>query len=573
MQITAFPDSVELVLAKDEYRELGFVKDFRNPKSGVTLNQESITLVRESYERMRKWIYEEQGRFENPAALVTSDSGSEFNAFLNLKGMTIGLDSMNVSLEMRKSFKHFFDNADNLIFKVLDDQGFLTGLDVDVPYIIEPADIQARRFTALITTLSLLYQLYTAILELAKVVAAFLDVVGTGPLTAVAQLAAVLIWTASVIIALIQSITDLKELFFPKLRYFKAYSMYDLIRKGCEKLGYTFQSTVLQNELFNWYILGRPETDGTQSFQLFQSELNGYWNKGYPTSQDSVKTLGDLIEFVLTTFNCRIFAFEGSVVLERRLYFANNASIKLVPTKTDQDNHDDVYAFNDDEVWGRTYDHWQVDYSDIHSPDADAGMKSEYITEPLTVINQDLVNLTGLKENSAPFALGSRKYGYTRLENEIIAILQLYDATINAFGGSSNATANVSNRDGVLIIEKQYFGVTKMLILNVTTDGSGNKIGKQVPNYRDIISMDNIYNFFKQDLQVINNNYAVKEMTVPFTDENFISLLQNNFVIYEPTGEPVEVVNIEWNDRKNSARIIVLLPDDSAFNTKTTKLA
>jgi hypothetical protein len=85
--------------------------------------------------------------------------------------------------------------------------------------------------------------------------------------------------------------------------------------------------------------------------------------------------------------------------------------------------------------------------------------------------------------------------------------------------------------------------------------------------------MDNIYNLFKTELNVINNNYKVKTMTVPFTDENFISLLMNNFVIYEPTGETVEVTNITWFDRKYKAEIEILLPDTSAFNTKTTKLA
>jgi len=85
--------------------------------------------------------------------------------------------------------------------------------------------------------------------------------------------------------------------------------------------------------------------------------------------------------------------------------------------------------------------------------------------------------------------------------------------------------------------------------------------------------MDTIYAAFKTGLEVINNNFAEKTMIVPFTDENFISLQMNNFVIYEPTGQVVELENIEWFDRKWKAKVEILLPDSSAFNTKTTKLA
>ena len=81
-----------------------------------------------------------------------------------------------------------------------------------------------------------------------------------------------------------------------------------------------------------------------------------------------------------------------------------------------------------------------------------------------------------------------------------------------------------------------------------------------------------IFDDFKTDLEVIKNNFAEKEMTVPFTDENYTALQQNNYVNIKGFDDPVEVVNIEWFDRKYKADIVVLLPDDSAFNTQTTVL-
>ena len=95
---------------------------------------------------------------------------------------------------------------------------------------------------------------------------------------------------------------------------------------------------------------------------------------------------------------------------------------------------------------------------------------------------------------------------------------------------------------------------------------------RQPSDYKDFLSMGNIYNSYKTDLEVNKNNFAEKTMTVPFTDDNFSDLLQNNFVNMNGFDDPVEVVNVEWLDRQDKANIVVLLPDNSAFNTQTTVL-
>jgi hypothetical protein len=319
------------------------------------------------------------------------------------------------------------------------------------------------------------------------------------------------------------------------------------------------------------YTLGVPlAEDGKSIFQSFlPTTSTGFFNKGYPTSQDSTPTLGSLIDFYLSTFNLRIFVFEGVVKIERRSYFVNSATVNIIPTLSDQSNHTDEYTFNENDAWGRTYDHWAIDYSDIHSPDTDDGIKSEYVTTQINTLNDDLVRLIGFKENSAPFALGARKDDYTEVEERFLIVFNLFDAVVNAFGGSSNAASNITKRKGVLMIENQYFGVTKKLwgIVN-----SSNEL-RQTSDYKTHLSMDNIYTEFKTDLEVDVNNFAEKTITVPFTDDNFTELLQNNYVNYEGFDDAVEVVRIEWKDRQYKADLTVLLPDNSAFNTQAIKIA
>jgi hypothetical protein len=569
MKIIGFPDNIDL--NPEEHRELGFVKNFVDHRSGVTLNTENFSLVNEAYDRLYTWIYDEYGRFENPPVTITTDSGTEFPFYLDLKPTEIGLNRISTGIQMRKSQGHFFENAEGLTFELLYAKGFLPdSMKIDVPYIIVPDLLEIQRAIAVITVLSLSYQLYQHTLELAKVAAAFLDVVGTGPLTAIAQLIAVIAFYVITVIALIQAILDLKEIYFPKVRYFKAFTDLTLLRQGCLYLGYNLDSIMMTNELQKMATLGKPQAkDGKSIFQLYQNEQSGYLQKGFPTAEDSTPTLASLFQFILDTFDSKVFIYDSIVKLERDSFFSSTASINLVPTLTDQENSDDKYIFNEDGAWGRTFDHWQVDFSDIHSSDINDGMKTEYITEPIVVLNPDLFRLHGLKENSAPFAMAGRKNSLNRVEKMFKSLLGFMDSIANVFGGSSNLAATIEERIGVMVIEQQYFGVTKKLWLDVDADG----IGKQPHNFKDILSMDNIHLFFKQGLNVINNNFAIKTMTVPFTDDNFILLLQNNYVIYEPTGEAVEVVNIIWNDRKYSADITIRLPDNSAFNTKTTKLA
>jgi|9_EtaG_2_1085328.scaffolds.fasta_scaffold07654_3 hypothetical protein len=569
MNITGFPDNIDL--NPEGYRELAFVKEFRNIRSGVSLNVDEFSLVREALVRLNEWVYNEQGRFENVPVTITSDGGTIYPYYLDLQTLTLGLDRASVGVEARKSEGHFFSNADGLTFEYLRYAGGLPSTDsVYVPYLVIPDNIQALSVITSVTVLSLSYQLYNAAKQIVDVVSEAFNPLNVAVF--VAQLAALVAFFAITLLALIQAVLDLKELIFPQLRRLKAYRDVDLIRRGCEFLGYTLDSTVLDLELQYMYTMGVPlAEDGKSIFQSFlPTTASGFFNKGYPTAQDTTPTLGTLIDFYLNTFNLRIFVFDGVVKIERRLDFINSANVNVIPTLSNQGAHTDEYTFNENDVWGRTYDHWLVDYTDVHSPDTDDGMKSEYVTTQINTLNPDLVRLTGLKENAAPFALGSRKNAFTDIESQMLLLFNLFDSVINVFGGNSNTASTVTERLGVLMIEKQYFSVTKKLWGLV--DSNTNEL-RQTSDYKTRLSMDTIYTNFKTDLEVNKNNFAEKTITVPFTDDNFTSLLQNNYVNYDGYDDPVEVVSCTWFDRQYKAELTVLLPDDSAFNTQSIKIA
>ena len=571
MKLTGFPANIDI--NPRDRRELAFVKDFRNEnrETGVKLSVDSISIVNEAYAELLTWLYNTTlgfGRFENIPAQALTSSGTIIPMYLDLQRITIGLNDAEVGINVRKSDGHFFTDANVLTFELLRLKGFLPdSLAIDVPYIIVPDDLRQQRGITIIGTISLVYQILDVVFKLGAVVASFTDL-PFGILAAILESLFLAIMLVVLIIQLQIMFNLLKELYFPSLRFFKAFRDVDLIRQGCLYLGYTLDSNLLNIDLNRLSTMGVPEAvTGKSIFQLFENEQTQFFNKGYPTAQDSVPTLGSLIKAEEETFNAKTFAYGGIVKIERRSYFQGTASIIIDPTLSEQSTHDDRYIPNESEAWGRMYNHWQVDYTDAHSPDSYSGMKSEHITEPITTLNPDLVRLIGLKEDAAPFALAGRKNVLTRTDQIVQQLFGQFYALANAGGGSVGGP--FSKNIGVMVLSQQYFSSTKKLWLEINGQG----FGLQPSNYKDILSMDNLYNLFKTDLEVKNNNYAVKTMTVPFTDDNFISLLMNNFVIYKPTGKPVEITNIKWFDEKWKADIEILLPDNSAFNTKTTKLA
>ena len=582
MKITFCPDNVPVEI--DNIRSIGLEKNFLNPKSGVTLNVDSFSLLNEAYSRMDKWLYQEQGRFENAPAEITTNPvngvSTVYPAYIDQKGMEIGYNRISCNIQFRKSYGQFFEQMSGLTFELLYSKGGLPdSVIVDVPYIRVPDDLKLQKAIAIITELSLAFQIGITVKEIADIPALL-----GNPLNIAVTIIQAIILAAFLIVtilAFINATVALKELYFPTVRYFKAVSDYNLLKYSCEYLGYTFQSNMIQFELFGMHTMGKPQAVTNEGVtQLLESESNSYFNKGYPTADDTIPTPDLLVDHYLETYDSIITVHDSVVVLERESYFSGNASIVLNPTLSDQEGHDNKFKFNDEAAWGRKYDHWADDPQDIHSIEANKPMKAEYITEPIQVLNADLLNLQTLKENAAPFSPAQRKFGLDRGELVILAMLQGIDGFINLFGGNSNSSSGVLNRDGVVIIENQYFSVTKKLwgvpVETQTTNFIGltvtRNILKQPSNFQQIMAMSNIHDLFNLGKNVINNNYRIEQMTVPFTDENWISLLNNYFLVWEPTGESVKVLNAVWRSEQYKVDLIVQVPDESAFNTKTTRI-
>lgn len=588
-----FLDGVQVYPANGD--DIGFKLDFNPDNKGNTtseLSVDSVVLVNEAKKMVLKHI-ETYGVFQGIPYTVDID-GVVFDYFVDLtqrpKISGDGDGSIEVKIMQRKSWTQFKENADSLSFEAINKTNTITTKDVD--YIIVKDNQGMIFITSLISTYVLADAVGDAVLKLAKstgettAAATPATGVGTGtvigtagpyPITATVSTAATsyslgeiawivikvalrLVYLALIVAALINMINQLIQVVFPSVRSLKAATVLELITRGCEKLGYTFESSILEGAYSPLTLLPIPLAPENKSiFQetLFPSFQSGY-TKGYPTAQDTTPTLGSLIDAMITMFNGKIFVNNGVVTLERRDYLLQISQNKVINTLNNQDKRENEWTYNTGDAWKRYYLKYEVDHSDIHTVDNYEGVSTEYSTEPIVVPNSDLVNIKGLSDATIPFAHGVRKGDFTWVEGIIYSLADAMDA----FTGESSASS-VTARKSAIKISGQYFSVSKLLFASGSVQGS---------TYLDSIGADVIYKDYHEINEVKQNFKRIYNNTVPFSSDDFVKLQGNNY-IYDFDGNLLEIFSMEWVNKSKLAEIEYAIDSDEANNIQTVKIS
>ena len=560
----------DIEIAPRNLQEIGFISDWSGRPAELQLNVDKIVLPREGKEIIEAHL-QQLGVFEGIPYRVEMAPGLSVQYYVDLTEEAIFRDhEIEVKIKQRLGMDSFWDQANGTSFELMANRG-VDFQFIDIPYVIIKDDQVATGLTLGVTLYVMTQQSINALQQTATLTAAFIQAVTPnatipplpplGAILALAiQLAAQIAYTAALLIATVKLAQQFFELIFPQIRYYKACKVKELISKGCQFLGYTFDSTLLDS-LPGLTILPVPlvKTKGS-IFDFIQNDLNFAFTKGYPTAQDSTPTLGSLIDAIETQFNAKTKVFNGNVQLERRDYWQGVTPNQIVPALVVQDDRVDEYTLNTDEIWKRYYIHYQVDYADIHTLDFYDPTDCEYSTEPTTVVNPDLVSIKGLNDVNIPFALGVRKGTLNWLEQTAQTLFSIIDAVTGIFGGGTNFAGQIQNRIGVLQIGQQFFGVSKMLYV-----GSN---GKQVVGYTTKISANAIYQNFHAINEIQNNDFEIrKSVRCAITNLEFVNLLENNYA--DVNGELVEVLRVEFLDETCYAEITYQSPRDYA-NGKVT---
>jgi len=560
----------DIEIAPRNLQDIGFISDWSGRPAELQLNVDKIVLPREGKEIIEAHV-QQLGVFEGIPYRVEMAPGLSVQYYVDLTEEAIYRDhEIEVKIKQRLGMDSFWEKANGTSFELMRNRGVVFNF-IKVPYVIIKDDQVALGLTLGVSLYVMTQQTINAIQQTVALTAAFIQAVtpnATAPplpplgaiLALAVQLAAQIAYTVALLLATVKLAQQFFELLFPKVRYYDACKVKELISKGCQYLGYTFTSTLLDS-LPGLTILPVPLVKQKNSiFDYIQNDLNFAFTKGYPTAQDTTPTLGALIEAIETQFNAKTKILNGAVQLERRDYWQGVTPNQIVPALVVQDDRVDEYTLNTDEIWKRYYIHYQVDYADIHTLDFYDPTDAEYSTEPTTIVNADLVSIKGLNDVNIPFALGVRKGNLNWLEKTAKALFNLIDTVTGIFGGGTNFAGQIQSRIGVLQIGQQFFGVSKMLYV-----GSD---GKQPAGYVNKISARRIYENFHSINQIQNNDFEIrKSVRCAITNLEFVNLLENNYA--DVNGELVEVLRVEFLDETCYAEITYQSPRDYA-NGKVT---
>lgn len=535
--------------------EIGLNTDYTGNPNILSIDTDTIILPREARDIILNHVAT-QGVFEGIPYRVETDGGVSLEYFVDLTQGTVYKDfEVEVKIKKIKGSDIFFENADGLSFELMNSNGVVFNF-IDIPYLIIP-DNQGSAGLSLAISIYVMTKesiqatkdLITATRDLTEAISPNIGIPPVPPVGEIISLGLAVLgqlaYTLAVYSALLKLSQQMFELLFPKVREYKGATIKELISKGCQYLGYTLDSTLLNNNE-NLALMPIPLVKEKKSiFNYIQNDLNFSFTKGYPTAQDAVATLGELIRAVETMFNARTRVNNGVVQIERRDYWQNISQNVTLPALNLQDTRQNEYELNTEEAFKRSYIHYAVDYSDSHTLDFFDPTDAEYSTEPLNVINADMVSIRGFNDINIPFALGVRKAELNWIEKFAKGFFKVIDTVTGVFGGGTSLVSQIQGRIGVTQISSQFYGVTKMLY----------QIGgKQPEDYTDYIKASVLYEQYHKINEININGYKIfSNAPVRLTSQDFISLLDNNFAYIN--GILCEILTINYVDEESKAII------------------
>ena len=535
--------------------EIGLNTDYSGNPEILSIDTDKIKLPREALDIIQSHIAT-QGVFEGIPYNIVTEGGVNLEYYVDLTDQAMfSTYDIEVKIKKRKGKDLFFENADGLSFELMANKGVSFDL-VKIPYLIVPDNIpeiglnlSIALFVMTKEGIQALKDLSTAISNLIKAVTPNVGIPPVPPLGEIISLAitvaAQFAYTVAILIAIKKLAEQMFQLIFPKIRYYLGSTIRELIEKGCDYLGFTLESDLLF-ENRNLTLMPVPLLKEKKSiFNFLQNELDFSFTKGYPTAQDSISTLGELIKAVELWFNAKTRVYQGKVQIERRDYWQILTTNTLTPSLSDQDKRTNEYYLNTDEAWKRTYIHYQVVYSDLHTLDFFDPTDAEYSTEPLNVINQDLVTIKGFNDINIPFALGVRKSELNWVESQALKFFQTMDNIINFLGGSGNYASIIEDRLRVIQVTSQFYSVTKVLwAIN----------GRQPVDYVNYIKASAIYEKYHKINEIQINGYKVfNDIAIRLNSSDFVNLLDNNYAFIN--GVLCEILSINYIDEESKAII------------------
>jgi hypothetical protein len=501
------------------------------PKNGLNLVKEHINTV---------------GLFEGLPYEVQIGPSNFIKYYVDFTQGYIEKDiEAEINLKLRNAHDNFFDQAEGLTFEYL---STLLNFDLkDIAYQIQPQDAIGQSISLSLAIYSISVSIADQVRQVNQTATEFIAIAGYGfsaigkIIEAGLKLAISIVYLAILVFQAKKLIERLIEINFPKVRYLKACTVIELLQKGCANLGYSFSSTILENDYKNLMIIPIPLNKGKKKwFEVFQNELNQSFNKGFPTAQDTTPTLASLLSAMESQFNAKVRVFDGIVQLERWDFNLNLANQQISSSLVLQAEAQNRFEYDFSRLFKRYLISFQTDYSDLNTIDYFENSNAEYSLERSNVVNQDLNLIKGLTTVNIPFSRATPKTKQTWLEKRFSDLYKIIDKL---------AGTNLSKKSaelGIIQISSQFFSISKLIIF----DG----VKKVSPNENSLLSPTVLWDKFHYINNPLEYQFIIKrEVNVQMSSSEFERLINKNYAVID--GLQCEIINLQFFEAQNKGII------------------
>lgn len=538
---------------------VNYVFDFTDRQlRELELSVDTLEFAREDFDAIKQWLAL-YGNFVGMPLDIKYSNGLVVKYLLDFAdpSFTMRERSVSVKLKRHKAVDNFFDNADGLSFGVINWQEPDFTL---VDYVIIPEQQASYYLSLSLATYALTKELIEAVKSISEGIADLAEVLPPVPgnigavVAAAIKLAARIAYALSIIVALTKLSIEIINVIFQPIRQFKGVSYRRLLQRGCGYLGYQLQSNLL-NQLADLTILPVPLKPKQASwfFELLGNNTSGYTN-GYPSSRDTVQTLGQAIRAIENTFNAKVSVIDGVVRIEQETYFEKTPNTGLLNAFNLQDSLQSEYTLNSEEIFKRMVVQYQVDASDFNTFDDTYQNLYEISSEVQTSPDSSFELIKGFDLVDIPFARGTNKGKLNFLEEAAKNFAKAIDLFTKG-----KLSAKIEARKNALQISSQYFNTTKLLYMQGT---------KLHPTQTDFVGCPAIANKYWYSRFIQNNQKRIYEnVPVAMTESELFALMQNNYIVADD-GQVVEITNVQWSEREHFATVTMRVPQ-KATNEKT----
>ena len=541
--------------------DIGVKVDFEAKTDEIQVTTDSLLLSREAKSYIDSHIAN-IGIFDGLKYKVVMNGNVQLDYYIDLTEEHLIEDNqIQCRIKLEKNHDNFFDRASGSSFSLINSVKPINTIEVE--YQILPIDAEGQAMSSFLAMYSITVAIGQQVKATAESSAEFASVAGYGfsafgkIIEAGLKLVANIVYLALLVNEAINLAERIAGLINPKISIAKGVLVKELIEKGCDYLGYKFDSSIFNGDYAKLALMTVPANNTNENFFNISSVLfsKKVLSSGYPTELDSVNTLGDLFSVMESMFNAKTRVVDNNVYFERWDKFVRNTSVQLDSSLTDQSERVNKYKYDTSRLFKRYYIHYSNDYSDIVTLDNYRHQASEYSLESSP--NTQISTIKGLTEINIPFSLAYTKEKTTWLED-------VFEVMKDIFAFFTSGQFDYKDSKGVVLLSQTYFSTTKIFIHD------GNKRPKPNSNGA-LLDTSILWDKFHYINSPTSGYYRAIYESVKFqmSASEFKSIYRNNFVTID--GLQCEIVNMEYFDEKQYALITYKAPIKINTNYITLK--